>query len=217
MNQGGGTSIKMNPTAVKGQMKGLLKGLRYISQMFDEEEDKEIQIGFPTDVKHLAHIGCEDAKANAPSWMTEFKETQEQPGANAKISEGQDSGNNSDSSSIKGDGKKSHIRRSRQRSTDSQSSPSSPQREETGSTKPSRRHHSTESSRRSSRQSNDQEDENSKPPKQSHRRKPKTSSEEKDKDSSHRRRTRRSSKADSLTDSSFTDLGSGSASGPSAQ
>jgi hypothetical protein len=34
MNQGGGTSIKMNPTAVKGQMKGLLKGLRYISQMF---------------------------------------------------------------------------------------------------------------------------------------------------------------------------------------
>jgi hypothetical protein len=34
MNQGGGTSIKMNPTAVKGQMKGLLKGLRYISQIF---------------------------------------------------------------------------------------------------------------------------------------------------------------------------------------
>lgn len=41
----------------------------------EEEEEKEIQIGFPTDVKHLAHIGCEDAKANAPSWMTEFKET----------------------------------------------------------------------------------------------------------------------------------------------
>lgn len=38
----------------------------------DEEDDKEIQIGFPTDVKHLAHIGCEDAKANAPSWV-QFK------------------------------------------------------------------------------------------------------------------------------------------------
>lgn len=35
----------------------------------DEEENQEIQIGFPTDVKHLAHIGCEDAKANAPSWV----------------------------------------------------------------------------------------------------------------------------------------------------
>lgn len=34
MNQGGGTSVKMSSTAVKGQVKGLLKGLRYISQMF---------------------------------------------------------------------------------------------------------------------------------------------------------------------------------------
>lgn len=40
MNQGGGGggagggSIKMSSTAVKGQMKGLLKGLRYISQIF---------------------------------------------------------------------------------------------------------------------------------------------------------------------------------------
>nr|KYP74685.1 hypothetical protein KK1_007372 [Cajanus cajan] len=51
-------------------MKGLLKGLRYISQIFDEEEEnKEIQIGFPTDVKHLAHIGCENAVAATPSWV----------------------------------------------------------------------------------------------------------------------------------------------------
>lgn len=209
MNQGGGT-VKMNPTAVKGQMKGLLKGLRYISQMFDEDEKEEIQIGFPTDVKHLAHIGCEDAKATAPSWMTEFKEPQEQPGANAKTSESQDTGNNSDNNSTKGEGKKSHIRRSRQRSTDSNSAPTSPREE-----KPSRRHHSTETSRKNK---SNEEEENNKPPKQSHhRRKPKTTSEEKDKDSSNRRRTRRSSKADSLTDASFTDLGSGSASGPSAQ
>nr|XP_027189933.1 CRIB domain-containing protein RIC6 [Cicer arietinum] len=200
MNQGG-ASAKMSSTAVKGQMKGLLKGLRYISQIFDEEDDKEIQIGFPTDVKHLAHIGCEDAKANAPSWMTEF------------TCEGEDSGNNSDTNSIKGDGKKSHNRRSRQRSSDSQSSTNSPPREEATS-KTSRRHHSSESSRKQ-RQSTEEEDSN-KPPttKSSHRRKSKTTTSEdkdKDKDSSTKKgpRTRRSSKADSLTDVSFTDLGSG--------
>ncbi|XP_073224182.1 uncharacterized protein [Cicer arietinum] len=198
MNQGG-ASAKMSSTAVKGQMKGLLKGLRYISQIFDEEDDKEIQIGFPTDVKHLAHIGCEDAKANAPSWMTEFT--------------CEDSGNNSDTNSIKGDGKKSHNRRSRQRSSDSQSSTNSPPREEATS-KTSRRHHSSESSRKQ-RQSTEEEDSN-KPPttKSSHRRKSKTTTSEdkdKDKDSSTKKgpRTRRSSKADSLTDVSFTDLGSG--------
>uniref|UniRef100_A0A803LA60 CRIB domain-containing protein n=1 Tax=Chenopodium quinoa TaxID=63459 RepID=A0A803LA60_CHEQI len=55
-------------------MKGLLKGLRYISQIFEEEEDdKEMQIGFPTDVKHVAHIGWDGPSINSPSWMNEFK------------------------------------------------------------------------------------------------------------------------------------------------
>jgi len=55
-------------------MKGLLKGLRYISQIFEEEEDdKEMQIGFPTDVKHVAHIGWDGPSVNSPSWMNEFK------------------------------------------------------------------------------------------------------------------------------------------------
>nr|ACJ85900.1 unknown [Medicago truncatula] len=214
MNQGGGTSVKMSSTAVKGQVKGLLKGLRYISQMFDEDEEQEIEIGFPTDVKHLAHIGCEDEKTNKPSWMTEFKETQ-QPSTGAKTSEGQDNGNNSDTNrvkgdtnSVKGEGKRNSIRRSRPRSSENQSSTnSSPPREERASTKTTRRH-------RQSRQSNEDE-ENSKPPttKQS-RRKAKSSSEEKDKETSSTRktsRTRKSSKADSLTDIPFTDPG------PSAQ
>ncbi|KAF6145614.1 hypothetical protein GIB67_037647 [Kingdonia uniflora] len=39
-------------------MKGLLKGLRFISQIFENESDeKEMQIGYPTDVKHVGHIG----------------------------------------------------------------------------------------------------------------------------------------------------------------
>uniref|UniRef100_A0A0D9VMF9 CRIB domain-containing protein n=1 Tax=Leersia perrieri TaxID=77586 RepID=A0A0D9VMF9_9ORYZ len=53
-------------------MKGLLKGLRYISQIFDAKEP-EMQIGNPTDVKHVAHIGWDNASVTAPSWMNEYK------------------------------------------------------------------------------------------------------------------------------------------------
>nr|CAD1830917.1 unnamed protein product [Ananas comosus var. bracteatus] len=54
-------------------MKGLLRGLRYISQIFDNKE-QEMQIGYPTDVKHVAHIGWDGpSAAAAPSWMNEFQ------------------------------------------------------------------------------------------------------------------------------------------------
>ena len=36
---------------------------------FADEKEEEIQIGFPTDVKHVAHIGSDDPSANAPSWV----------------------------------------------------------------------------------------------------------------------------------------------------
>ncbi|KAK6937755.1 CRIB domain [Dillenia turbinata] len=53
------------------KMKGLLKGLRYISQIFDnEKEEEEMQIGFPTDVKHVAHIGWEGPSVSSPSWVS---------------------------------------------------------------------------------------------------------------------------------------------------
>ncbi|XP_050205019.1 CRIB domain-containing protein RIC7 [Mercurialis annua] len=55
------------------KMKGLLKGLRYISQIFDNEKEPEMQIGFPTDVKHVAHIGWDGPSVTSPSWMNEFK------------------------------------------------------------------------------------------------------------------------------------------------
>ncbi|KAJ4877021.1 CRIB domain-containing protein RIC6 [Raphanus sativus] len=58
-------------------MKSLLKGLRYISQVFESgKEEEEIEIGNPTDVKHVAHIGWDGPSAtpaSAPSWMNEFK------------------------------------------------------------------------------------------------------------------------------------------------
>lgn len=55
------------------KMKGLLKGLRYISQIFDNEKEPELQIGYPTDVKHVAHIGWDGPSVNSPSWMNEFR------------------------------------------------------------------------------------------------------------------------------------------------
>ncbi|KAJ0229722.1 CRIB domain-containing protein RIC3 [Hirschfeldia incana] len=61
-------------------VKGLLKGLRYITQIFDEDKDQDIQIGFPTDVKHVAHIGSDGPVANVPSWMGDFKPQEHENG-----------------------------------------------------------------------------------------------------------------------------------------
>ncbi|XP_010326651.1 CRIB domain-containing protein RIC10-like isoform X2 [Solanum lycopersicum] len=54
------------------KVKGFLKALG-ISQMFEEKEP-EMQIGLPTDVKHVAHIGWDGPSIESPSWMKEFKE-----------------------------------------------------------------------------------------------------------------------------------------------
>ncbi|XP_068664881.1 CRIB domain-containing protein RIC6-like isoform X2 [Aristolochia californica] len=62
------------PPQMTTKMKGLLKGLRYISQIFDNKE-QEMQIGLPTDVKHVAHIGWDGPSINAPTWMNEFRTT----------------------------------------------------------------------------------------------------------------------------------------------
>ncbi|KAK1411261.1 hypothetical protein QVD17_37808 [Tagetes erecta] len=39
----------------------------------DDEKEPEIQIGAPTDVKHVAHIGCDGPSSQAPTWMSEYK------------------------------------------------------------------------------------------------------------------------------------------------
>ncbi|CAM8893607.1 unnamed protein product [Rhodiola kirilowii] len=54
------------------KMKGFYKGLKFITQIFVVKE-REIEIGYPTDVKHVAHIGWDGASGTAPSWMNEFK------------------------------------------------------------------------------------------------------------------------------------------------
>ncbi|GMH05336.1 hypothetical protein Nepgr_007176 [Nepenthes gracilis] len=54
------------------KMKGICKGIKYISHLFVVKE-REMEIGYPTDVKHLAHIGWDGPDGSAPSWMSEFR------------------------------------------------------------------------------------------------------------------------------------------------
>lgn len=54
-------------------MKGLIKGLRHISNIFENGKEQEMQIGYPTDVKHVAHIGWDGPSVTSPSWMNEFR------------------------------------------------------------------------------------------------------------------------------------------------
>ncbi|KAI3795002.1 hypothetical protein L1987_37645 [Smallanthus sonchifolius] len=61
-------------------MKGLFRGLKCIFDT-DNEKEPKIQIGAPTDVKHVAHIGCDGPSTHAPSWMNEYQGGSEsQPG-----------------------------------------------------------------------------------------------------------------------------------------
>ncbi|XP_076930844.1 CRIB domain-containing protein RIC1-like [Bidens hawaiensis] len=63
------------------RVKGFLKGLKNFSNIFEEEEDEpEIQIGMPTDVKHVAHIGADGPATESPSWMNGFNAGQSQSG-----------------------------------------------------------------------------------------------------------------------------------------
>ncbi|XP_059623958.1 CRIB domain-containing protein RIC10-like isoform X2 [Cornus florida] len=54
------------------KIKGICKGFKYISQIFVVKE-REMEIGYPTDVKHVAHIGWDGHSGSAPSWMNEFR------------------------------------------------------------------------------------------------------------------------------------------------
>ncbi|KAE8679938.1 Ubiquitin 4, putative isoform 1 [Hibiscus syriacus] len=69
-------TLPKDPILLTPDMKGLLKGLRNLHNMFDEKE-QEMQIGNPTDVKHVAHIGMDGPAASKPSWMNGFDSAQE--------------------------------------------------------------------------------------------------------------------------------------------
>ncbi|EES12896.1 hypothetical protein BDA96_06G245900 [Sorghum bicolor] len=51
---------------------GIFKGLKVFSRIFAVKEH-EMEIGYPTDVKHVAHIGWDSAAGSAsPSWMNDI-------------------------------------------------------------------------------------------------------------------------------------------------
>ncbi|KAL3624978.1 hypothetical protein CASFOL_031646 [Castilleja foliolosa] len=55
------------------KMKGFYKGFKYtLSQIFVVKE-REMEIGSPTDVKHVAHIGWEGSSGSAPTWMNDLR------------------------------------------------------------------------------------------------------------------------------------------------
>ncbi|KAK8629461.1 hypothetical protein V6N13_078302 [Hibiscus sabdariffa] len=55
-----------------GKIKGIYKGFKSISQMFVVKE-REMEIGQPTDVIHVSHIGGDHSSTSSPRWMSEFK------------------------------------------------------------------------------------------------------------------------------------------------
>ncbi|XP_010475033.1 PREDICTED: CRIB domain-containing protein RIC8-like [Camelina sativa] len=134
-------------------MKGLFKGLRFISQIFENEKEPEMQIGTPTDVKHVAHIGWDGGSAdqNPPSWMNDFKVSggySSAPLGNIK----EDASCISEDSTRSRDTPAGLPKSSRERSSTLGGSPTKEQRSRRGSSSGN-----PKSSRRSSKESSDQD------------------------------------------------------------
>ncbi|XXG82886.1 hypothetical protein AAC387_Pa10g0764 [Persea americana] len=55
------------------KIKGFFKRFKHISQIFVYKEEHEMEIGYPTDVRHVSHIGSDGTSMNAPSWMNDFR------------------------------------------------------------------------------------------------------------------------------------------------
>ncbi|RZB85027.1 CRIB domain-containing protein RIC1-like [Glycine soja] len=197
---------KLMPTKVKGLLK-------YISQIFEEKEE-EFQIGLPTDVRHVAHIGSDDPSANAPSWMNDIKRGKEPPSGNPTQTV-EECEKKSSSNSKRSKIRNHLIPKSRHTSIDID--PDAPKQ------KPIRRHNrssdpSADSSnhesssggyrRRGSNHGVESSSSQDMPPTgvKTNRRKSKASENSSVKKPS----SRRSSKVDSLTDISISDFGSGS-------
>ncbi|KAI7730457.1 hypothetical protein M8C21_000927 [Ambrosia artemisiifolia] len=62
------------------KVKGLIRGIKNISShIFDDEKKQDIQIGQPTDVKHVAHVGGDGPAVESTSWMWGFDASKERP------------------------------------------------------------------------------------------------------------------------------------------
>ncbi|WVY97754.1 hypothetical protein V8G54_029905 [Vigna mungo] len=195
------------------KVKGFLKGFKYISQIFDEKEE-QFQIGLPTDVKHVAHIGSDDPSANAPSWMTEFKGgTKETSSVMNPNPEGEREKSSRHSKS------RHLIPKSRHQSIETENNAPRPKstRRSHRSSDPSPETTNQDSSTGGSRHRRHRRGSNPGGESPSAQDMPPRSSRRKSKnleDGSVKKSSARSSKGDSLSDISISDFGSGSESGP---
>ncbi|GAU25220.1 hypothetical protein TSUD_17320 [Trifolium subterraneum] len=186
------------------KVKGLLKGLRYISHSI-------------FDVKHVAHIGSDDPSATAPSWMNEYKAANNPSGgAAAEDTETTEERKSKSSNPKEKPSKHRHlIPKSRHQSIDTESNPTAKKatRRHNRSSDPSADSTTQDSStggsrhRRHRRGSNHGSDSvpGDLPPTDA---KPRRRSKNSEDGSVRERSSRRSSKGDSLTDISVTDFGS---------
>ncbi|CAN6458033.1 unnamed protein product [Victoria cruziana] len=69
---GGAFGWPKRPSRMGTKIKGLLKGIKQLSQIFVYREP-EMEIGYPTDVRHVVHVDLDDSSVTPPSWMKEFK------------------------------------------------------------------------------------------------------------------------------------------------
>ncbi|XP_042061344.1 CRIB domain-containing protein RIC10-like isoform X2 [Salvia splendens] len=101
------------------KMKGIYKGVKYsITQMFVKEP--ELEIGDPTDVKHVAHIGMDGSSGNAPSWMNEYKTESDFAATSLELGESQSGETSMEVAGVKK--KKKKERRRKPRSSNSSQS-----------------------------------------------------------------------------------------------
>ncbi|KAM1829524.1 hypothetical protein ACFX1X_022691 [Malus domestica] len=142
------------PCALHSQLRFRLKVssevhvLKHLNQQNGNQDDKDddIQIGFPTDVKHVAHIGWDGPSTKStPSWMNDFKGASPEVPSTGKLTVEELASQDMHKTSLAAQElvQQNDIPRSRHHSTgESEGSPT--KKSSDGSKKHSRRHRSKE-------------------------------------------------------------------------
>jgi len=68
-------TFSLSKSHLSSKLQRLIKSFRALSQLFVYKEEEEMQIGYPTDVKHVAHIGWDGPSGTGKSWMGELAGT----------------------------------------------------------------------------------------------------------------------------------------------
>ncbi|GLJ13060.1 hypothetical protein SUGI_0204360 [Cryptomeria japonica] len=65
-------TIPFSKSLISNKLQRFFKGLRALTQLFVYKEE-EMQIGYPTDVKHVAHIGWDGSSGSCRSWIGDLR------------------------------------------------------------------------------------------------------------------------------------------------